>query len=39
MVARDIWVIEEAFESHIFYFAQFSNVGPTPVAPTVAVVQ
>lgn len=38
MVARSIWDAEAQFESDIFYFAQFSNVGSNPVAPTVQLV-
>ena len=33
MVACGIWDAEVQFESDIFYFAQFSNVGSSPAAP------
>ena len=39
MVAYIIWDDGAQFESDIFYFAQFSNVGSSPVAPTVAVAE
>ena len=33
MAACGIWDAEAQFESDIFYFAQFSNVGSNPATP------